>query len=40
MAIGDRGAPGLVALRPVTLDLKEGLETVMTLLLLGWEPIV
>ena len=24
----------------VTLDLKEGLETVMTLLLLGWEPIV
>ena len=40
MAIGDRGAPGLAALRLVTLELKEELETVMTPLLLGREPIV
>ena len=40
MAIGDRGVPGLVALRLVTLELQQGLEIVMTLLRLGWELIV
>ena len=40
MAIGDPGVPGLAALRLVTLELKEELETVMTPLLLGREPIV
>ena len=40
MAIGDRGVPGLVALRLVTLELQKGLEIVMTLLRLGWEQIV
>ena len=40
MAVGDRGALGLAALRLVTLELKEELETVMTPLLLGRESIV
>ena len=40
MAIGDRGVPGLVALRLVTLELFQGLGTVMTLLRLGREQIV